>query len=86
MITQNIDGLHQKAGSQKVYEIHGSATRCYCMKCGKEYTNDRILDSDEKIPRCSCGGPIRPDIVLYEEQLPKKAVNDALDCLHDADM
>ena len=50
VITQNIDGLHQKAGSQKVYEIHGSATRCYCMKCGKEYTNDRILDSDEKIP------------------------------------
>lgn len=86
VITQNIDGLHQKAGSQKVYDIHGSATRCYCMKCGKEYTNDRILDSDEKIPRCSCGGPIRPDIVLYEEQLPKKAVNDALDCLHDADM
>ena len=66
VVTQNIDGLHQKAGSRTVYEIHGSALRNYCMKCGKEYPADYIFKSEEPIPKCDCGGTIRPDITLYE--------------------
>lgn len=70
VITQNIDDLHQLAGSKKVYELHGSAKKCYCVNCGKEYNIEKILDSSS-IPRCECGGIIRPDIVLYGEKLPK---------------
>ncbi|WP_026653288.1 NAD-dependent protein deacylase [Butyrivibrio proteoclasticus] len=86
VVTQNIDGLHQKAGSQVVYEIHGSALRNYCMSCGKEYPEDYIFESDEPIPRCSCGGIIRPDITLYEEGLPEDQVQGAIEALAKADM
>lgn len=68
IITQNIDGLHQAAGSKNVYELHGNVHRNYCTECGKPYGLDAVLDS-EGIPRCSCGGIIKPDVVLYEEPL-----------------
>ena len=68
IITQNIDGLHQKAGSNNVYELHGSVLRNYCMKCHKFYNADYIFNSND-IPKCNCGGTIKPDVVLYEEQL-----------------
>ena len=86
VVTQNIDGLHQKAGSEVVYEIHGSALRNYCMKCGKEYPSDYIFESTEPIPKCSCGGTIRPDITLYEEGLPDDQVSGAIQALSEADM
>lgn len=68
VITQNIDGLHQLAGSKNVYELHGSVHRNYCLKCGKFYGLDYILHADG-VPKCSCGGTIKPDVVLYEEPL-----------------
>lgn len=68
VITQNIDGLHQAAGSNKVFELHGSVHHNYCMKCGRHYGLDAVLNS-VGIPRCSCGGIIKPDVVLYEEPL-----------------
>ncbi|MBQ7613602.1 MAG: NAD-dependent protein deacylase [Butyrivibrio sp.] len=86
IVTQNIDGLHQKAGSKVVYEIHGSALRNYCMSCGKEYPSDYIFLSEEPIPKCSCGGVIRPDITLYEEGLPEDQVSGAIDSIARADM
>jgi len=86
VVTQNIDGLHQKAGSEVVYEIHGSALRNYCMKCGKEYPSDYIFESTEPIPKCSCGGTIRPDITLYEEGLPDDQVSGAIQALSEADV
>jgi NAD-dependent deacetylase len=86
VVTQNIDGLHQKAGSKIVYEIHGSALRNYCMKCGKEYPADYIFESKEPIPKCDCGGVIRPDITLYEEGLPEDQVQGAIDAIARADM
>ena len=76
VITQNIDGLHQKAGSRKVLELHGSIWRNYCMKCGKKYDISAIQQS-EGIPRCECGGIIRPDVVLYEENLPMGVFEEA---------
>ena len=66
VITQNIDGLHQKSGSKNVYELHGSVHRNYCMKCRKSYDAEFMLNSTN-IPKCTCGGTIKPDIVLYEE-------------------
>ena len=86
IVTQNIDGLHQKAGSKVVYEIHGSALRNYCMSCGKEFPSDYIFESEEPIPRCSCGGVVRPDITLYEEGLPEDQVSGAIDSIARADM
>ena len=86
VVTQNIDGLHQKAGSKVVYEIHGSALRNYCMSCGKEYPADYIFESTEPIPKCSCGGTIRPDITLYEEGLPDDQVDGAISSIARADM
>lgn len=86
IVTQNIDGLHQKAGSKKVFEIHGSALRSYCMKCGKRYDANYIFDSKEEIPHCTCGGIIRPDITLYEEGLPEEAVNGAIKAIREADL
>lgn len=86
VVTQNIDGLHQKAGSEVAYEIHGSALRNYCMNCGKEYPEDYIFESQEPIPKCSCGGIIRPDITLYEEGLPEDQVDGAIKALSSADM
>lgn len=87
IVTQNIDGLHQKAGSRAVYEIHGTALRNYCTKCGKEYPTDFIFDSEEPVPRCpACGGMVRPDITLYEEALPEKAVRLSVEAISSADM
>lgn len=86
VVTQNIDGLHQKAGSRKVYEIHGSALRNYCMKCGKIYPSDYVFESKEPVPHCECGGVIRPDITLYGESLPEDAVAGAARALSGADM
>lgn len=86
VVTQNIDGLHQEAGSRVVYEIHGSALRNYCMKCGKAYPPDYIFDSKEAVPHCTCGGVIRPDITLYEESLPEAAVRGAVRSIAQADM
>ncbi len=86
VVTQNIDGLHQKAGSVNVYEIHGSALRNYCLKCGKEYDINYIFDSDEAVPHCSCGGMIRPDITLYEESLPDYDVRKSIEAISKADM
>ena len=70
IVTQNIDGLHQKAGSKKVLEVHGTTYKCHCMKCNKEYSGDVIFESSG-IPHCSCGGIIRPNVTLYGEMLPE---------------
>jgi len=86
IVTQNIDGLHQKAGSKNVYEIHGTTQRCYCNKCTMEYHPDFLFTTKEKIPKCECGGQIRPDVTLYGEQLPKKAVDNATQAIEEADM
>ncbi len=83
VITQNIDGLHQKAGSKNVLELHGSIYRNYCMKCGKKYGIEMIQES-EGIPRCSCGGIIRPDVVLYEENLPEGVFEQAIEEVRNA--
>ena len=85
IITQNIDGLHQKAGSKNVYEIHGTTLRNYCTNCHKEYDENYIFDSKERIPHCSCGGIVRCDVTLYEESLPEKAVYQAIDAISKAD-
>lgn len=77
VITQNIDGLHQSAGSRKVLELHGSVHRNYCMKCNKYYPLEKILNSDP-IPRCECGGIIKPDVVLYEEGLDQKILSESI--------
>lgn len=84
VVTQNIDGLHQLAGSQKVYELHGSIHRNFCMKCCKQYDADFILKS-EGIPRCSCGGIVKPDVVLYEEALDDSTVTGAVNAIAKAD-
>ena len=86
VVTQNIDGLHQLAGSRNVCEIHGSTKRNYCMRCRKKYPSDYIFDSKEKIPRCECGGIIRCDVTLYGESLPERDVERAVDAIYNADM
>jgi len=87
VITQNIDGLHQKAGSKNVCEIHGSTLRNYCAKCGKEYSSDFVFDGKSPVPACpSCGGMVRCDVTLYEEALPEKAVEDAINAISKADV
>jgi len=86
VVTQNIDGLHQKAGSKAVYEIHGSALRNYCSRCGKTYADDYIFNSKEAVPYCYCGGMIRPDITLYEEMLPDDAVRNSVQAISKAQM
>lgn len=85
VITQNIDGLHQAAGSRVVYELHGSVLRNYCMKCGKFYDVQKILDSKD-VPICQCGGVIKPDVVLYEEGLDNETIQNAVDAIAKADM
>ena len=85
VITQNIDGLHQAAGSQKVIELHGSVLRNHCVRCGRSFSMEEILASDG-VPRCGCGGVIKPDVVLYEEALPTDAIEDALDAIAAADL
>ena len=85
VVTQNIDGLHQKAGSRTVYELHGSIHRNYCMECGKFYDAEYVKNS-EGIPRCSCGGMIKPDVVLYEEGLDTKTIQNSVEAIVHADM
>ncbi|MDY3773512.1 MAG: NAD-dependent protein deacylase [Eubacterium sp.] len=85
VITQNIDGLHQKAGSQEVIELHGSVLRNYCMKCRKFYNLKDII-SQEGIPKCSCGGTIKPDVVLYEEGLDSYLLEKAIHYIQNADI
>lgn len=85
VVTQNIDGLHQKAGSKKVLELHGSVLRNYCEKCRKFYDAEYILHS-EGIPKCDCGGSIKPDVVLYEEGLDQETLSEAVACISRAEV
>ena len=85
VITQNIDGLHQAAGSRRVLELPGSVHRNHCEKCGKFYGLDYILHT-EGVPRCSCGGIIKPDVVLYEEGLDQRTLEESVRCLAAADL
>lgn len=85
IITQNIDGLHQKAGSKNVIELHGSIYNNYCMKCGKYVKAEEVFQS-KGIPKCSCGGIIKPDVVLYEEELKDENVKNAKNALEQADL
>jgi NAD-dependent deacetylase len=85
VVTQNIDGLHQKAGSKAVYELHGSVLRNYCTRCGKSYPVEEIKNRDG-IPRCPCGGIIKPDVVLYEESLDDDTVSGAIHHIRQADL
>ena len=85
VITQNIDGLHQKAGSKTVYELHGSVLRNYCMKCRKFYDAEYVFNSNG-IPKCECGGIIKPDVVLYEEGLDDEIVENSIRAITNADL
>lgn len=86
VVTQNIDGLHTKAGSRTVWELHGSIHRNYCMDCGKPYLAEAIFDSSEPVPHCACGGVIRPDVVLYGESLNGDVINASLYAIANADL
>lgn len=85
VITQNIDNLHQAAGSRIVYELHGSVYRNYCMKCGKSYDFDYIKSS-EGVPKCECGGIVKPDVVLYEEGLDNTTINNSVQAIAKAEV
>lgn len=85
VITQNIDGLHQKAGSREVLELHGSVLRNYCTRCGTFYGLEAVLES-EGVPRCTCGGVIKPDVVLYEEGLDQHTLQKAVYYISNADV
>ena len=84
VITQNIDGLHRRAGSQNVLELHGSAARCHCMVCGRPYPGARIDECREALPLCDCGGLLRPDVVLYGESLDQTVMAQAICRLREA--
>lgn len=85
VVTQNIDGLHQRAGSKRIYELHGSIHRNYCQKCGKFY-GPVFIQQSTGVPKCDCGGVIKPDVVLYEESLDDKCVMGAVKAIADADL
>lgn len=85
VVTQNIDGLHQKAGSKRVCELHGSVLRNYCTRCGKSFSGEFIAHS-QGIPRCSCGGIVKPDVVLYEESLDSRVIEDSVQAIAQADL
>lgn len=85
VVTQNIDGLHQAAGSEKVYELHGSVLRNFCESCHKFYDVNYIANS-EGVPKCSCGGDIKPDVVLYEEGLDQNTLAGAIRAISEADV
>ena len=85
VVTQNIDGLHQKAGSKNVYELHGSVLRNYCMKCHKFYDAEYVFNSSG-VPKCSCGGIIKPDVVLYEETLDEETLEKSVYAIANADL
>lgn len=85
VVTQNIDGLHQKAGSKRVYELHGSVLRNYCTRCGRFYPAEYIRDC-AGVPKCDCGGTVKPDVVLYEESLDQNTIDNAVSAIYDADL
>ena len=85
VVTQNIDGLHQKAGSKEVLELHGSVLRNHCTRCGKFYGLDAILNSTG-VPKCTCGGTIKPDVVLYEEGLDSETIEKSVNYIANADV
>ena len=85
VVTQNIDGLHQKAGSRRVYELHGSVLRNYCVRCGKFYPAEYIRDCDG-VPKCTCGGTVKPDVVLYEESLDQDTIEKSVQAIGNADL
>ena len=85
VVTQNIDGLHQKAGSRRVYELHGSVLRNYCTRCGKAYSAEFIRDC-AGVPKCDCGGTVKPDVVLYEEGLDQATLEGAVRAIAGADL
>ena len=85
VVTQNIDGLHQKAGSKRVHELHGSVLRNYCTRCRKFHTAEFVRDF-EGVPRCICGGIVKPDVVLYEEMLDQNTIYNSIDAISNADL
>ena len=85
VVTQNIDGLHQAAGSKRVIELHGSIHRCRCARCGKPCPEEAV-NTGEGVPRCSCGGVLRPEVVLYEEPLAERDITDAVNFIRKADV
>jgi len=89
VVTQNIDGLHQDAGSKTVYELHGSTRRNTCLRCGKKFPLDYVLDEKnckDGVPYCSCGGIVKPDVVLYEEMLDEDCIQGAVSAIQRADV
>ena len=86
IVTQNIDGLHEKAGNKKIYLLHGTIYKNHCMMCDKEYDANYVFNSKDIIPRCECKGIIKPDVVLYEEGLNEEVVNGAINAISNADM
>ena len=85
VVTQNIDGLHQKAGSKRVYELHGSVLRNYCTRCGKFHTAEFVKEA-LGVPHCSCGGIVKPDVVLYEESLDERTIEGSVRAIAKADL
>jgi NAD-dependent deacetylase len=85
VVTQNIDGLHQKAGSKKVYELHGSVLRNYCTRCGKFHSAEFVKESPG-VPKCNCGGIVKPDVVLYEEGLDQNTIEKSVMAIQRADL
>lgn len=85
IVTQNIDDLHHRAGSKTIYELHGTSFKNHCMNCGKSYTIDDILKCDS-VPHCTCGGIIKPDVVLYEEGLDQDVIRKSIDAISKADV
>lgn len=86
VVTQNIDGLHQAAGSRQVYELHGSIHRNFCLSCGRSFGPEYIRDSKDPVPLCPCGGRIKPDVVLYEEGLDNDVLSGAIHAIRQADL
>ncbi|MCC8101659.1 MAG: NAD-dependent protein deacylase [Clostridiales bacterium] len=89
VVTQNIDGLHQRAGSQKVLELHGSIHRNYCQRCHKKYSGEalkKLFDEGQDVPCCTCGGVIKPDVVLYEEGLDSRTMQESISYISEADV
>ena len=85
VVPQNIDGLHQKAGSKRVLELHGSILRNYCVRCGKFHSAEFVKSADG-VPKCDCGGTVKPDVVLYEEPLNQRTIFDSIEAIADADL
>ena len=85
VVTQNIDGLHQKAGSKRVFELHGSILRNYCVRCGKAHSAEFVKNCDG-VPKCDCGGTVKPDVVLSEESLNQRTLYGSMDAIENADL